>query len=454
MIFIVGSIIVKMVLPMIPEISKAMLARSFSKVKFTFTSIDWNAETTNSTSFGLYIHVPFCRMFCAFCPFYKVRYDEKLKEKYLDALKEEVKLRAVQGKASWLYMGGGTPNLLKPEEISEMLSAVSGNVELEEVGMEGNPFGFKPEYLEKISAWVSKVSMGVETLQASALTAVGRAKATEKMVESVVNAAQGLGLSVNIDLMVGLPNQNLKGFLKDVEIIGDIGPDQVTIYPYLLIPGVRAKPGMDAQAMFRAIEKAWEFLREKGYRRDSVWVFAKGKRIYDSSKDELVDAYFGFGPGAFSTCGNIQIVNPPIELYLESIKSRKRYAFYAELEEKAKSWRRFAHELYKLQLDPNVCTTLPPSIKFVFQIFRVAGYVKGYEVTKKGTYFVHDLTKTVVETLPFPLSNPKSIKNYEEYRETLEKAKQKCYSGNLPPPPDINMQKDAKKLLSNPTELP
>lgn len=429
MIFIIGSIIVKKVLPLIPEISKSMLSRSFSKVGFTYTSIEWNAENTDTSSFGLYLHVPFCRMFCSFCPFYKVLYDEKLKEKYLESVKKEVRLQRLKGRASWLYVGGGTPNLLGPEEICGLLSVLREHVELEEVGMEGNPFGFKPEYLEKISAGgVTKISMGVETLQSSALTAVRRARATEKMVESVVDAAQGLGLSVNIDLMVGLPSQNLNEFLKDVAVIGNIGPDQITIYPYLSIPGVRARPGVDAQSMFRAIENAWALLKEKGYRRDSVWVFAKSKRIYASSKDELVHDYFGLGPGAFSTCGNIQTVNPPIELYLESIKERKRRVFYAELDERAKSWRTFAHELYKLQMDPAVCNKLPQSIKMVLQILRVTGYIREHRVTEKGTYFVHDLTKTVVENLPFPLSNPKCIRNYAEYAESMEKAKQTLFS--------------------------
>ncbi len=409
---------------MIPVIAKYMLSRSFSKINFTFKPLDWQESDFNGSKFGLYLHVPFCRMFCSFCPFYKVLYDEKLKKKYIEGVKREVKLRDLKGNANWLYIGGGTPNLLKAEEIREILVYLREFMELKDVGMEGNPFEFAPEYLEKIGdAGVTKISMGVETFQSDALKAVKRAKANEHLVDKIVDVAQKIGISVNIDLMVGLPKQSLEGCLKDIETIANIGPDQVTIYPYLMIPGVMADPGADPLNMFKTIESAWDVLKENGYKRDSIWVFAKSNRIYDSAKDELVCDYFGLGPAAFSTLGNIQTVNPPIELYLHTLKNGKRLAFYTQLDENAKAWRAFAHELYKLQLDPEVCDKLPLSVKIVLQILRATGYVKGFNVTNKGRYLVHEITKTAIETLPFPLNKPNRIKNISEYEEILKKVK-------------------------------
>ena len=407
---------------MISAISKHMLSKSFSKINFTFKPIDWFDQNVGDSRFGLYIHVPFCKIFCSFCPFYKVLYNERLKRKYLEAVKREIEKRGLMGKASWLYIGGGTPNLLKAEEICEILSCLKEFVEVDEVGMEGNPFEFTPEYLEKIGdAGVTKISVGVETFHSDSLKAVKRAKASKHLIEKVVGEAQRLGISVNVDLMVGLPQQTLEECLKDAKTIVDIGPDQVTIYPYLIISGVEAEPGMDSQSMFTVIESAWNIFREHGYRRDSVWVFSKSHKIYDSAKDELVCDYFGLGPAAFSTCGNIQTVNPPLEIYLQMINDDKRLAFHTELDGKAKVWRAFAHELYKLQLDPKVCSEMPLNIKMVLQFLRMTGYVEGFTVTDKGRYLVHEITKTVVETLPFPLSNPKRIENYDEYVENLKK---------------------------------
>jgi oxygen-independent coproporphyrinogen-3 oxidase len=405
---------------MIIAMAKHMLFRSFSKIKFRFTDLDWHESKVKNSSFGLYLHVPFCKIFCSFCPFYKVIYNEKLKEKYIHGVKREIVLRRLEGKARWVYIGGGTPNLLKAEEIHELLSYLKQFVEVEEIGMEGNPFEFKSEYLVKIcEAGINKISMGIETFNLDTLKAVKRAKANEILVEKITNEAQKLGISVNVDLMVGLPNQNIGSCLKDAEIIASIAPDQVTIYPYLVIPGVMASPSMDSKSMFEIIEGAWSILKENEYNRDSIWVFSKGQRIYDSAKDELVCDYFGLGPAAFSTCENLQTVNPPIELYLKMLEKRKRIAFCAELDNKAKVWRSFAHELYKLQLDQAVYSKMPSSIKMITRILRMAGYIQGLKVTDKGRYFVHEITKTVVETLPFPLSNPDTIENREEYEKAL-----------------------------------
>lgn len=213
---------------MIVTLAKRMLSKSFSKVKFEFTQLDW--DELGCSDFGLYIHVPFCRMFCSFCPFYKVRYDEKLKKKFIQSLKKEIRLSGIEGKASWLYIGGGTPNLLTAGEIGEILAYVKKFVALGEVGMEGNPPRFNPEYLEEISeSGVHKISIGIESFQSATLKAVNRAGVTEEFIGKIVDHAQGLGISANIDLMVGLPKQTAKGCLRDAEIIASIGPNQVTM---------------------------------------------------------------------------------------------------------------------------------------------------------------------------------------------------------------------------------
>ncbi|MFN3268087.1 MAG: radical SAM protein [Zestosphaera sp.] len=401
-------------------IAKQMISRRFSRIKFRFGEIEWREPSIGE--FGLYIHVPFCRMYCLYCPFYKVYFDERLKEKYLEGVKQEVELRGVNGKAVWTYVGGGTPNLLRPEELRSLLSHLSQFVELGEVGMEGNPFEFTPEYLEKIAeAGISKVSVGVESFQTNTLRAVKRAYADKKVIERVVKAAQKFGLSVNIDLMVGLPEQSREGCVKDVRTIADIGPDQVTIYPYIVIHGVKVNPAMRPKFMFEIIEESWEILKDYGYDRDSIWVFTKGPHIYDTSKEELVRDYFGLGPGAFSTINNIQTVNPPIELWLRSVNNSKRLAFYTRLDSESRAWRTFAHELYKLRLNPEVISKLPRKIRAVFSLLRITGHVKGFEVTKKGIYLVHELTKTVVESLPFPLNKLESVENYSEYQDALAK---------------------------------
>ncbi|MDI6905472.1 MAG: hypothetical protein QMD13_08340 [Candidatus Bathyarchaeia archaeon] len=105
-------------------------------------------------------------------------------------------------------------------------------------GWDGREFHtVHPEYLEEISnSGVDKISIGTESFQPATLKAVNRAGVTEEFIGKIVDQAQSLGISVNIDLMVGLPKQNTQGCLRDVETIASIKPNQVTIYPFLVIP--------------------------------------------------------------------------------------------------------------------------------------------------------------------------------------------------------------------------
>jgi coproporphyrinogen III oxidase-like Fe-S oxidoreductase len=406
---------------MLGYIANRRLANSFSKIKFRFTDIDWKQISPDHV--GIYIHVPFCEQLCAFCPFHKVRYQENLKDLYLKSIEKEIHQRGVRGEVEWVYIGGGTPNLLSPIEIGRILGALRKYVDLANIGMEGNPKQFTPEYLEAVrKLGVEKLSTGVESLKPDTLHHVNRVKAEEAQIREIVDLSKELGLTVNIDLMVGLPKQTSVDFLYDVDRVGVLNPQQITTYPFMEIPGVRVAPEMDSRSMFNLIEQAGEILENHGYFRENVWVFSKTKKIYDSARDELVIDYLGFGAAAFSKVGGSQMVNPPLSLYLDMLGNGKALAFQTQVDETSEFWRKFAHELYNLQMDPKVIDEMPRSIKFVLSLLRLAGHVRGDQVTEKGRFFVHDLTKTVVESLPFPINNPLAILNYAEYENRLKSA--------------------------------
>ncbi len=408
---------------MLNRIANNRLAKSFSKIKFTYTGIDWTTIHPEHT--GIYIHIPFCERLCAFCPFHKVVFNNDLKQTYLKAIEKEIHHRGLEGKVEWVYIGGGTPNLLKPHEIGRILEALREYVDLVNIGMEGNPRQFTPEYLNELRELeIEKISMGVESLKPDTLERTNRAKADEAHIQSIVNAAKELGFSINIDLMVGLPDQLPEDFLYDVDRIGAINPNQITTYPFMEIPGVRVTPEMNSQEMFDLIERADDCLTGQGYARENIWVFSKTKKIYDSARDELVIDYLGFGAAAFSKINGHQIVNPPFALYLDMIQNEKTMGFQTTVDENSEYWRLFAHELYNLSLNPNVIKGMPQTIKFVLSLLKLARYVKDNQVTSKGRFFVHDLTKTVVESLPFPVSNPAAITNFDEYNRLQITAKE------------------------------
>ncbi|MFX1475632.1 MAG: radical SAM protein [Promethearchaeota archaeon] len=368
--------------------------------------------------------MPFCQQLCAFCPFHKVLYRVDLKDAYLEALVKEIHRRGAEGQVEWVYIGGGTPNLLTPDEIGRIFTALRQYVDLSNIGMEGNPRQFTPEYLEGVrELGVEKISMGVESLKPGTLQRVNREKVGEAHIRTIIEYATDLDQTVNVNLMVGLPGQSPADFLSDVKRLGTLGPQQITTYPFMAIPGVKVDPAMSSHEMFSVIEDAGDILASQGYNRENVWVFSKSKKIYDSARDELVIDYVGFGAAAFSKVLERQIVNPPLALYLDMLHKDHSLAFQTTVDEQSEYWRRFAHELYNLQLNSTVIKEMPRSIKFVLGLLRLAGHVRNGRVTEKGRFFVHDLTKTVVESLPFPVSNPSAITNLEDFERAQSAAR-------------------------------
>lgn len=399
---------------MIVEKSKEMISKSLAKSTYTFKEIQW--KDIRSERFGIYVHVPFCFSFCDYCPYYKEIYQEDKKSAYLEALLSEIDLRQFAGTASWLYFGGGTPNTLDADDIALILEAFRRKVVLTDVGMEGTPDLFTLEYLDQIAKQgVNKISIGVETFNEEVLYRHGRRDKNRSDLQRIVSHAQNLGIMVNIDMMIGLPGQTGKDSLTDIEKLMEIGPNQITTYPYMMIKGVRSGQGLSSVEQFEIIEKMHSTLEKHEYKRDSVWVSAKSKAVYDSSKDELVGDYLGFGPGAFSTQGNLKMVNPELEVYLKMIEAGRWFAFVSETSDLANSWRRFSRQIYGLKFEPSLSQILPFPIGLFVSLLRLTGYVEKERFSDKGRYLAHEITRAVVESLPFPLQNPSCVENYDNY---------------------------------------
>ncbi|MFW9830203.1 MAG: radical SAM protein [Candidatus Thorarchaeota archaeon] len=389
---------------MITKIAKKMVASSFSKLNYDYCAIDWKEVITSHV--GIYLHVPFCERLCAFCPFHRVLFEPTLKDAYVKALLREIELRELEGKVEWVYFGGGTPNLLREEEISQILSKLKDYVHLEDIALEGKPPYFTENYLEALHQLdVTKISMGVESLTKKVLENVQRDRTDVPLIRAIIEKAHDLGIVVNADLMVGLPHQHRGDFLFDVTRLANLGLDQITTYPFTKAPGARAKPNVTPHDIFEMIETADDILTGMGYERENVWVFSTPE-LAKKSLTEHPAEYFGFGPSAFSKINNVQVVNPFLDEYLEHLSKRETFGYRIEFSETFDAWREFAHHLYDLKLEESFLKSLPRRLRLVANLLKLTGYIKDEEVTKKGRFFVHDLTIHVIENLPHPLSNP------------------------------------------------
>ncbi len=397
---------------MIISTSKNMMRRSFEKTLYRFMEIP---KPIFNGHFGIYIHVPFCLSKCSFCPFYKELFSQKLKKQYLAAILREIDDTDIQGKAKWLYFGGGTPNTLTTKDIYDIVERIGGKVQINSMGVELLPALVTDEYLKQLKAiGFTKISIGVESFSDEVLNKTGRKITTFDHVRQLIEFAKSLGLWVNVDMMVGLPNQDANAFRQDIKEIATILPHQITIYPFMIIRGLKAIPSSPCQEQFELIEEADEVLtRRCGYGRKGVWTFALGDDLYDSSRDELIEDYAGFGPSAFSTYGNWKVVNPELDVYVKNMENGRRMGFVAPKTKASDDWRKLARMLYDLRVDET--RDLPSYIKIFIWLLKLTGYIRHEILTGKGRLFAHEITKTVVESLPFPVQNPGCVENYDEY---------------------------------------
>ena len=388
-----------------------MLQRSFAGTVYHFQKVPPMSYRGN---FGVYVHIPFCRSKCSFCPFYKEVYSEEACTGFLEAIVREIEESDIEGAAKWVYFGGGTPNILPIHAIVSIKNTIGRKLSLEAVGIELLPALIQKSYLQELAAnGFTKISIGIESFSREILRTTGRTLSMSDNYREMVAFAQSRDMWVNTDLIVGLPDQQREDFLDDIRQVRSIRPDQVTIYPLMTIRGAKPQAGIPSGEQFCLIEEASELLAGEGYTRKNIWTYALGDGLYDSSADELVDNYIGFGPSAFSTWERWKVVNPPLDKYAAMLAKGERMGLVAAKSKATDDWRQFARMVYDLKghTDPD----LPGYVNAVIALLRRARYVSNGTLTSKGRKFAHTITKTVVESLPFPIQNPGCVDNWEEY---------------------------------------
>jgi coproporphyrinogen III oxidase-like Fe-S oxidoreductase len=397
---------------MIDSISTNMLKKSFNKITYKFMEIP---KPKFENNFGIYIHVPFCFTKCSFCPFYKEIYNKELKNQYVAAIKKEIEITEIKGNADWIYFGGGTPNTLNANDLDGIISVLKSKTKIRSMGIELLPSLVDINYLKDLrQLGFTKISLGVESLSEEVINLTGRKHSNYGHLKTLIDYAVSIGLWVNVDLMIGLSNQTPELFKVGVEKIAHLLPSQITIYPTMEIRDIKIDSNISSKEQFELIEWANDFLGTKDYGRRNIWTFTKGNDLYDTSGDELTMDFAGFGPAAFSTYDNWKIVNPELDVYLHCINNRIKLGLVTPKTNISDQWRKYAKKIYELEVED--ISNLPRFIRFLNRILEITGYLKNNKLTKnKGIFFAHNLTKTVVESLPYPLQNPSKIENFNEY---------------------------------------
>jgi len=194
---------------------------------------------------SLYVHIPFCEQLCYYCACNKVvtKHHERA-VRYLQALESELMLVAGslgKGRAlSQLHFGGGSPTFLSDCELEQLMASLGAVFRLQagsEVSIEVDPRTVTPARLEHLRRMgFNRVSFGVQDFDPEVQKAVHREQSFES-VRDLMQVARTLGfVSINADLIYGLPRQTAASFACTVRQIGELRPDRIALYAYAHLP--------------------------------------------------------------------------------------------------------------------------------------------------------------------------------------------------------------------------
>ncbi|MCX8161106.1 MAG: radical SAM family heme chaperone HemW [Candidatus Saccharicenans sp.] len=279
-------------------------------------------ESHQKSETGLYIHYPFCQQKCCYCHFASSLFERELHQKWLAAIRGEIQKAAASFSdyvvIDTVYLGGGTPSLLTPEEVGELLASVRQNfdTQLNEVTLEVNPTA----EVERIGDWlqtgVSRFSFGAQSFDPVVLRVLGRDH-TPEQTRLLVEAAHRAGAdNIGLDLMIGVPGESPRSLEVNLEALAELRPEHVSVYLMEELENVPFRKiwEKDPVSEERAAEtyETYRFsLEDRGWFQYEISNFASyGYECQHNLKYWKYQPFLGMGPAASSHLSNFRWTNP------------------------------------------------------------------------------------------------------------------------------------------------
>ncbi len=268
---------------------------------------------------GIYIHIPFCKSKCPYCDFYSMRCDEYAKQKYVDAVIDEIKTlrrcRVFTGDiftdADTLYLGGGTPSILSGEQIAHIVNTAKEKFKIPDSGeitVECNPGSdieaLIPHFKE---CGVNRISLGMQSAVDKERKALGR-NADRNRIKQVINLFKNNGITnISLDIMLGIPYQKSESLISTLDFIKECDIPHVSAYILKIEEGTFFDTHSerynfpDEDAVCDLYTQCADFLVNNGYSHYEISNFAKqGYESRHNTKYWKLDNYLGIGPSAHS----------------------------------------------------------------------------------------------------------------------------------------------------------
>ena len=265
-----------------------------------------------SKGLSLYIHVPFCISKCAYCAFYsRPGCSYELMDAYVRRLLREIGLvnEYMEGKPfETAFIGGGNPGCLGFGRLSEIAEAVCTNGRPAEFSVEMNPESLEESFFPLFNKYLTRLSMGVQSLDETALSFLGRnadLKSTKRGLELSQKLGKETGCNLNYDLITCLGPWHDE--LEDVKkLVGNYPSDHLSVYALTLEEGTplyKRRPHLPSEdEQYEILNRVWNYLASQSYEHYEVSNFARdGKRCVHNCRYWAYKQYLGLGPAAAST---------------------------------------------------------------------------------------------------------------------------------------------------------
>jgi len=277
---------------------------------------------------GLYLHLPFCHARCGYCDFATFTGQEDKIEEYLGALEKEMAFYSHES-IQTLFIGGGTPTVLNPDQISRLLESLKshfGFSKLSEATVEANPESATPDVLKAYQhGGINRISFGLQSTQNTFLSKLDRLHSYEDFLRAH-EAARGLGFkNINLDLIYGLPGQSMENWSQSLKDVLKLEPEHLSLYALKIEEGTKfQKDGVVLDDDLQADQYllASPMLREAGYDHYEISNFCKpGFASRHNLKYWRNEPTLGLGVSAASFLEGIRRVNTrSLQIYLSDLK--------------------------------------------------------------------------------------------------------------------------------------
>ncbi len=367
---------------------------------------------------GIYIHIPFCIQKCYYCDFCSFDKLQNKQAEYVDALIKKIK--NTHNKSELLiktvYIGGGTPSILNANELKQVMEAIKTNFLLSkdcEITVEMNPGTVTKEKLQIYKdSGINRLSIGLQSTNDEILKELGRIH-NYKQFEDIYEEARALGFNnINVDLMIGLPNQTIDDVSKSLKDIIQKNPEHISVYSLILEDDTKLKnlieegnlslPDEDTErAMYWTVKNT---LEKNGYNHYEISNFSKlGYESKHNTDCWNQKEYIGFGIAAHSYFNNIRYSNIcDINEYVKNINSKdfEKNVIIHEIQEKQDKMNEYMilglrmikgvnEQVFKEKFSKDINDVYKKSIEKLINLELISNEKGIIKLTKKGIDFAN-----------------------------------------------------------------